>query len=205
MLVNEGGSRYRASRLTSGSPGNTLLPIVPGSGVGTNGYGIRDSIVAYQCLSSGWNACVHHPGADGLFGTGDDTTLVLNQPGTTTPYGAFGIAVGGDKVAFSDGSNMIVVATGPDGVFNTSDDVEYNLGAIGSMTQGNIAVAGNYAAWLRSTSNGIQVMYADLALGITRQLTTHYSNKESLALDPSGRLTWIDYAFSTPAIFVYAP
>lgn len=205
ILTLGGGTRYRVTDLSAATPTTTLLPVISGTGPNSNGYGISNTIVAYQCGYSGWNCCVHHPGPDGLFGTADDVTLVLNRPGTTTPYPAYGVAVGGDKVAFSDGNDMIVVATGPDGVFNTADDVAYDLGPIGSMTQGNIAVAGNYAAWLRSTSNGIQVMYADLATGITRQLTTHYSNKESLALDPSGRLTWIDYGFTTPALFVYAP
>lgn len=205
VFTNAGGNRYLVSDLSAATPTATLLPVIPGTGPNSNGFGISNTIVAYQCGYSGWNACVHHPGPDGVFGTSDDVTLVLNRPGTTTPYPAFGVAVGGDKVAFSNGTDMIVVATGPDGVFNTADDVEYDLGPIGSMTQGNIAVAGSYAAWLRSTANGIQVMYADLANGITRQLTTHYSNKESLALDPSGRLSWIDYGFTTPALFVYAP
>jgi hypothetical protein len=207
VLTGEAGSRYRTANLSAATPTTTLLPVITGTTPGNNGLGISSAMVAYQCYFSGWNACVHHPGADGLFGTADDVTLVLYQPGTTTPYGAYGLAVSGDKIAFRDGAgSFIVVATGPDGLFNTADDVHENLGPAASGSAGNLTVAGDFAAWLQiAGSSGLQVMVADLAKGAQRQVTRHSSMKESLALDPSGRLTWIDFGFSAPAIFVSAP
>ncbi len=49
------------------------------------------------------------------------------------------------------------------------------------------------------------MIVADLARGTQRQVTAHYSMKEQLAMDPSGRLVWIDSGFSAPTIFLYAP
>ncbi|HEY6004307.1 MAG TPA: carboxypeptidase-like regulatory domain-containing protein, partial [Anaeromyxobacter sp.] len=207
VQTNEGGTRYRVSDLSAASPGTTLLPIIPGTTPNTNGFGVSASIVAYQCLTASFNACVHHPGPNGIFGDGDDVMLVVKRPSTGTPYGAFGLAVQGDKIAFSDeNGNLTVAGTGPDGVFNTADDTEDTLGPAASGAAGTLTVAGDYAAWLQIPgSDGVQVMVADLSKGTQRQVTTHYSMKERLAIDPSGRLTWIDFGFSAPTIFLYAP
>jgi hypothetical protein len=199
--------RYRVSDLSAPSPATTLLPVIPGTTPGDNGFGVSATVVAYQCLSSGWSACVHHPGPNGIFGDGDDVTLVLKRPSTGTSYGAFGLAVSGDKIAFTDeNGNLVVAGAGPDGVFNTADDTEDTLGPAASTAAGTLAVAGDFAAWLQiPAADGVQVIVADLAKGTQRQVTTHYSMKERPTIDPSGRLTWIDYGFSAPTIFLYAP
>jgi hypothetical protein len=204
----EGSLRYRVSDLSAASPTTTLLPTIPGTS--PNGYpGVSSRMAAYMCGGpSGWNLCVHHPGPDGLYGTPDDVAMVVNRPSTSLPYNAWAVVVSGDKVAFRDeNGNITVAGTGPDGVFNTADDTEDVLGPAESNNDGSLALAGDYVAWfgIAAANDGGQVMVADLAKGTQRQATTHYSIKEQLAVDPSGRVTWIDYAFSAPAIFLYAP
>jgi hypothetical protein len=203
----EAGTSYRVSDLSAPSPTTTLLPVIPGTSPGTNGIGVSATLVAYQCLSGGWGACVHHSGPNGTFGDGDDVTLVLRRPSTGTSYGVYGLAVQGDKIVFSDEyANLTVAGTGPDGIFNTGDDTEDTLGPAASGAAGTLTVAGDYVGWLQIPgTDGVQVMVADLSKGTQRQVTTHYSMKEQLAIDPSGRLSWIDYGFSAPTIFLYAP
>lgn len=208
-LTNEGGMRLRVSNLSAASPTATLLPLV--TGATPNGFiAVGDSLLAYQCGSAwGWDACVHHVGADGVFGTADDGPVVLQRPGAGMSYAAAGgtvsgIAVYGNKIALNWNGSAYVVSAGADGVVNTGDDEEIALGA-SQAGRGNLDVAGDYAAWFRSTPTGLQVVQVDLNRGTTRQLTSHYSMKERITLDPSGRLTWLDYGFSAPSIFLFAP
>lgn len=202
-----GSSRYLVSDLSAATPSATLLPVIPGTTPGNNGWGVSAQVVAYQCLSAGWGACFHQPGTDATYGTGDDVTGVLKAAGGTgAEYAAYGLAVSGDKIVFMDGSgNLTVVAAGADGRFNTSDDEETLLGTSGSGSANNIDVGGQHVAWLHvGATGGIEVWTADLRTGVKRQVTDHYSMKEQLLAEPSGRIHWIDYVFSAPAIFVSA-
>jgi hypothetical protein len=203
-----GGSRYRVSDLSQPTPTSTLLPIIPGTTPGNNGWGISAQVVAYQCMSAGWGACFHQPGADNLYGTVDDVTGVLKTTGGAgAEYGAYGLAVSGDKIAFQDGpGNLVVVAAGADGTFNTADDEETQLGSAASGSAGNIDVGGQQVTWLHiGATGGIEVWSADLRTGTSRQVTDHYSMKEQLVAEPSGRIHWVDFVFSAPAVFLSAP
>jgi hypothetical protein len=45
----------------------------------------------------------------------------------------------------------------------------------------------------------------DLQTGAVRQLTTHYSTKGDVAVEPTGRVVWRDEVFSNSAIFERTP
>lgn len=208
-LTNEGGTRLRATNLSAASPTATLLPVI--AGTTPNGFiAVGDSLLAYQCGTTwGWDACVHHVGTDGVYGTADDNAVVLNRPGTGVSYAAgggtvSGLAVHGDKIALNWSGSAYVVTAGPDGIVNTGDEEEIALGA-SQAGDGNLDVAGDYVAWFKSTGTGLQVMQVDLNRGTSRQLTTHYSMKEQVTLDASGRLVWLDFGFSAPAILLFTP
>ncbi len=52
---------------------------------------------------------------------------------------------------------------------------------------------------------GLQVWLADLAAGTRRQITSHYSAKQHVTVEPSGRVLWDDAVFPNRAVFVSAP
>ena len=70
----------------------------------------------------------------------------------------------------------------------------------------NFDIAGNFVAYVAAGAPaGLQVWLADIAAGTRRQLSHHYSAKQHLTVEPSGRVLWDDTAFSNRAVFVSAP
>jgi hypothetical protein len=181
------------------------------------GLGVSSSHVAWGCRDAGFQdrACVRSAGVDGILGTGDDATVVLNKPGTAVQYLAVrSVRVSGNKVmvmafnSISDGKNhLLVVDAGADRRFNTGDDVETDLGVVTESGNGFYDFRGSMVAWATITSGfpGTQVFVHDLRDSTRRQLTTHYSFKPDVRVEPSGRVYWLDTLLSARAIFVSAP
>jgi hypothetical protein len=158
--------------------------------------------------------CYRYAGANGKFDNVDDVSGQLLQPPTaSSPYapywGSLGFHVSGNRVGLVDNNlGVRLLNAGPDGKFNiangTGDDFETVLGL--DYDSNAFALAGNYLAYSAAgTGGGTQITVMDLARGGQRQLTSHYSAKNNLALDPSGRLYWIDRAFANASVFLFAP
>lgn len=158
--------------------------------------------------------CYRYAGALGKFGDGDDVTGQLLQPPTaSSPYAPYpswlGFHVSGNRVGLVDNNlGVRLLDAGPDGRFNVvngaGDDFEAVLGL--GFDDNAFALAGDYLAYSAAgTGGGTQITVLDLARGGQRQLTSHYSAKNDLALDPSGRLYWIDEAFANASVFLFAP
>jgi len=159
------------------------------------------------------NACFREPGgAGGAYG-GSDRSGVLTHPSSGVAYSnAFAVAVSGDKVALvADGAgsvpHLFLLDAGPDKKFATGDDLETDFGPMADAIVGAVDFAGNYLVWTTNngTANGQQVYLADVTARTQRVLTSHFSQKPLVVVDPTGRVYWQDMIFSSPAVFVSAP
>jgi hypothetical protein len=100
---------------------------------------------------------------------------------------------------------LYLLDSGRDGLFGTADDRERKLSAI-APPPGRYAVAGDWVTFLDAAApGGLQVQLARGMDGPIYVVTDYYSAKRSLALDPSGRVYWIDAVFAPEGIFVRAP
>jgi hypothetical protein len=168
------------------------------------------SYVAY-----GNKACLRKAGgtaANPVFSAIDPaTTTVLLHP-TGTPlagqpfYDVRGLRVAGERILIVQSGTIYVLEAGPDGVLGNSDDVETNLGVHWPFL-GQFDMAGNFVVYLEfGAPGGKQVILVDMATGGAPQaLTSHYSIKDQVAVEPSGRVYWQDAAFLNEAIFVRTP
>jgi hypothetical protein len=128
-------------------------------------------------------------------------------PGAGQPYSYFySVRVAGERLAIVNGGDILIREAGADGVLGNSDDTEVSLGVFWPQL-GEFDLAGNYVVYLDAGGEGgKQVYLVDLAAGRARQaLTGHYSVKQHLAVEPSGRVYWKDSAFLNDAIFVRTP
>jgi hypothetical protein len=171
---------------------------------GTVGASARHAV--HACNSaSGVAICVRERGAGGTFVGG--STFLLQKPGAGAPYLTTGaVKLRGDRIAFrrSDGV-LVVVDAGPNHVFNDADDVERVLFPVDYWGD-NWDIAGNFVAYFAAGAPaGLQVWLADIVAGTRRQLTSHYSAKQSITVEPSGRVLWDDTVFPNRAVFVSAP
>jgi hypothetical protein len=140
---------------------------------------------------------------------------VLTRPSNTAYQNAFAVAVSGDRVALvadgAGGPHLLLLDAGADGRFGlynaVNDDTETDLGLAPNAAVGSVDLAGPYLAWAADVGGnaGQQIFLADVALGTQRVLTSHFSGKPRVVVDPTGRVTWQDEIFSAPAIFVGAP
>lgn len=156
------------------------------------------------------NLCYRWAGPDGTFGTADDgspVTPLMRPSNPLAPFpGILGLRASGDRVVILDnGVGAILLLPGADGRFGTADDSETVLGN-GVFDRTLVDLSGD---WLVTSAAGDfpgeQITLWDLARGGSRQLTSTYSSKDFLALEPSGRLFWHDAIFSEGAVFVFAP
>ena len=159
--------------------------------------------------------CYRWAGPDGTFGTADDGPVVspLPRPSNAAPgypglpyWGILGVRASGDRVVILDNNfGAILLDPGADRAFGTADDFETVLGnRVFDRTL--VDISGD---WLATSAAGDfpgeQITIWDLARGGSRQVTSTYSGKDALALEPSGRLFWHDAIFSEGAVFVFAP
>jgi hypothetical protein len=152
-------------------------------------------------------ACYRWAGPDGTFGTGDDgATAYLRNPSGVLYYGVQSLKAQGRRLVFSPSyGKVFVLDPGADGIFNTSDDAETDLGASATQTL-DYDLAGDFAAWIdASVGPGPQIVVRNLATGAQRQLTTHYSPKTWVNVQPSGRVAWRDLVFTPSTVFVSTP
>jgi hypothetical protein len=184
-----------------GAPANTAV-----FSQTTVGASARHAV--HSCYSSTLvldGICVRERGGGGTFVGG--STFLLQKPGAPSPYSTSGeVRLRGDRLAFRRGDGVLVVVdAGPDHVFNTADDAERILWTVPYGPE-NWDLAGNFVAYLAAGAPaGLQVWLADLAAGTRRQITSHYSAKQHLTVEPSGRVLWDDAVFPTRAVFVSAP
>ncbi len=160
------------------------------------------------------NVCYRYAGPNGKFGDADDVTGTLLQPATaSSPYSAYsgwlGFHASGNRVAVVDNNlGVRLLDAGADGKFNvvsgSGDDFETVFGLTYNPTA--FALAGDFLAFSAAgAGGGTQISMMDLLRGGQRQLTAHYSAKDNLTLDASGRLLWIDKAFANASVFLFAP
>jgi hypothetical protein len=148
---------------------------------------------------------VRERGGGGTFAGG--TSFLLQKPGAPSPYLTSGeVRVWHDRIGFrrNDGI-LVVVDAGPDHAFNTLDDVEQVLFPV-PFGASNFDLAGDFVAYVAAGAPaGLQVWLADIGAGTRRPVSHHYSAKQHLTVEPSGRVLWDDTVFSDRAVFVSAP
>lgn len=206
-LLRDTGAGWVATRLDNLVAGTTGLSFL--------GLGVSSRHVAWVCRDAAYNdrACVRSTGSDGILGTADDTAAaVLLRPGTATAYAYVrALRVWGNRlmvVSYIGPSNhLFIVDAGADRAFNTGDDVETDLGAVTESSNDPYDFRGSMVAWstVVGSSGGTQVFLHDLRNGTGRQLTTHYSFKPDVRVEPSGRVYWTDTLLQARSIFVNAP
>jgi hypothetical protein len=193
----------------------TMTGVPAGYSFWFGGAAVSASQAVTGCIapSTAKQVCVREAGPDGIFGTGDDRLFTLLRPGSLANYtNLIAVATSGHRVALiadgTGGPHLYVVDAGPDGKLSTGgDDVEVDYGLIVDGRPGGIDLSGDMLAWSTDsgTSNGQQIFLADFVQRTQRQLTTHFSPKPSVVVDPSGRAAWLDEVFPTSAIFISAP
>lgn len=175
-------------------------------------YGVTARQAFYTCNGITSNVCVRNAGADGWFGTGDDTTTYLLHP-TGSPrapsavHDARAFLVSGTRMLFAEFSPpaLYLLDAGADKLFNTADDRGRKL-ADGYFDRTSIALAGRVAAYAADGSPAGRQVYLVSDFGETpAPVTAHYSSKTSLTLEPGGRAFWVDSVFAPEAVFVRAP
>lgn len=171
----------------------------------TVGVSARHAVHSCVAPSGFTQICVRELGAGGTFAGG--STFYLQKPGAASPYATTGdLKVWRDRIGFrrSDGI-FVVVDAGPDHAFDTADDVERVLFPV-PYGPSNFDLAGDFVGYFAAGAPaGLQVWLADLGAGTSRQVTHHYSAKQHVTVEPSGRVLWDDSAFSSRAVFVSAP
>jgi Carboxypeptidase regulatory-like domain len=206
LLRNVAGT-WTATRLDNLVAGTTAFSYI--------GMGVSASHVAWGCRDASFTerACVRSAGVDGILGTADDTAAaILLRPGTATAYTYVrALRVWGNRLMVMSyvgpSNHLFIVDAGADKRFNTADDVEIDLGAVTENGNDPYDFRGPMVAWsaVVGSSGGTQVFLHDLRNGTERQLTTHYSFKPNVRVEPSGRVYWSDTLLQARAIFVNAP
>jgi len=117
--------------------------------------------------------------------------------------------VSGTRMILADangGIGVVLLDAGPDGLFNTADDRARQLTSHARSLASEVAVAGDWAAWLDTGApGGDQVFLLHGLDGAPMQLTASTSAKGHLALDPDGRVHWLDAVMSPQAIMTFVP
>ncbi|MFT3913012.1 MAG: carboxypeptidase regulatory-like domain-containing protein [Anaeromyxobacteraceae bacterium] len=195
----------------------TAVNVLAGAGITASGsnaaFAITSQYAFFSCVSSGTRLCVREAGADHVFGTADDaggTVVLKHAPNAAigvagTPFDGSDAQAWGRKVAVTSGGHLYVLDAGPDLHFNTADDAEVDLGTF-SGDRRDFALAGNFVAYLAvGAPAGKQVFLVDLVTNSGRQLTEHYSVKQQVVVEPSGRVFWKDGLFASAGIFTRTP
>ena len=209
----------------------SVVDVLPGPGVSAEPspyravaavsarYAVFSCAHASYPTPPGWSyahmACLRKAGgtaANPVFSATDpaSTTVLLHPTGSPLagqPYrDVRDIRVAGERIGIVESGTIYVLEAGPDGVLGNPDDVETNLGAHWPFL-GQFDMAGNFVVYLEfGEPGGKQVILVDMASGASAQaVTSHYSIKDQVAVEPSGRVYWQDAAFLNEAIFVRTP
>jgi hypothetical protein len=198
----------------------TAVHVASGPGVTASPDGAAYAITAqhafFSCVSGGQTVlCVRDAGADHTFGTSDDTGANGSYPlrhAANAPPGLPGTIVSsssahasGRRVAFASGNHLYVLDAGPDLRFGTADDTEIDVGPFSGDAR-DFSFSGSFLAYLATAAPaGKQVFLVDLVSGGTRQLTEHYSVKQEVVVDATGRVFWKDGLFATAGVFTRLP
>jgi hypothetical protein len=176
------------------------------------GMGVSAQHAVWGCLDGGyWRPCVRSA-VNGVFGDGDDVSLIPEWPGAPgTRYSSTNLAVSGNRlvfVAYKAGEDRLVVLdAGADKRFNSADDRETDLGPLGVNARDALDVAGDFVAFADFVPGlgGTQLNLLDLRDLSRRTLTDWYSFKPEVRVEPSGRLYWLDQIFQAKSLFVWSP
>jgi hypothetical protein len=174
--------------------------------------GITARQAFFTCHGIATDLCVRNAGADGFFGTADDTTATLVHPPGSPRAGlavhdARAFRVSGRRMLLAEFSPpaLYLFDAGADGLFDGVGDRGRKL-ADGFFSPWNVALADGYAASVAEGSPmGEQIWLVRDFDGTPTPVTSYYSPKASLALEPSGRVFWVDSVFAPEAVFVRAP
>lgn len=175
------------------------------------GLGLSSRHAAWGCLDGGyWRPCVRSA-VNGVFGDGDDVSVIPELPSSPgARYATANIHVAGNRLVlavYGAGYHLVVLDAGPDERFNTGDEVELDLGAIQLDSVVSTDVAGDFVAWSDFVPGlgGTQIRLLDMRDLSVRTLTDWYSFKPEVRVEPSGRIYWVDQVFQANAIFVRTP
>lgn len=170
--------------------------------------GVSASHVAW---STGGHLYVRSAGADGLFGTADDSpTAALLRP-DSVPYWVKVMALDGQRLAFVENSWRFirVLDAGVDGLFGTADDLTVDVPI---DFQGlcrwdcSLKLSGDYLSWVTLDATGTEQVYVhQLSTRSTMRLTAHDSTKRGLTAFSNGRISWVDQLFSNSSLFTFTP
>ncbi len=124
-------------------------------------------------------------------------------------------AASGWNLALLISGRLFFYDGGPGGIYlspfgNTAVGYEVPLGPLVPDTSGGsrngISFAGNYLALIASSpTQSAQVFLWDKSSQALMQRTTHFSEKRTVQVAPSGRMVWGDTLFASPATFVFLP
>ncbi len=204
----------RGGLLRNAATGGAVVDVYP---VGENSnwaraWGVTARQAFFTCDDINTRLCVYDAGPDLAFGAGaDDTpaTFMLHATGSPvagTHFDGPSLAVSGRRLVVADQAGVHLRDAGADGVFNTADDRERRLSTNTGLYQGTFAVAGDWVAFLDAgVPGGNQVQLVNGFDGPVLTVTSHYSAKRALTLEPSGRVRWVDGLFTPDAVFVYVP
>jgi hypothetical protein len=149
-------------------------------------------------------------GADGTFGTADDTgptTMVHAQGSSATAGGTIArpyVVASDELMLFAEGGGATYLRDpGSNGLYDLNGDRQR---VISPRALTKMAVAGHWAAWVDvGADGGDQVFVVNGYDGVPKQITQHYSQKSGLAIDPSGKAYWIDTVMFPAAVMAYVP
>lgn len=217
-----GSNAYRFRILEPGSGTLATLPttgaVVDPLGV-DQGWALAAGITTRQafftCNGIATDLCVLNAGPDGRFGTADDTTQAgmlhpLGSPRYIQPvHDVRAFRVSGRRMLlaeFSPPALYLFEALGANGLFQGGAPDRGRKLADGYFAPWDIALTDEYAAFVAEGSPvGPQVYLVRNFDDVPLPVTAYSSPKASLALDPSGRVFWVDSVFAPEAVFVRAP
>lgn len=183
----------------------TLLEVLPDAFAGGLGLGVNARQAVFACPRT---LCVLDAGADQRFGSedlGGMATLRLpagfTAPGPWDPF-----ELSGTRMILSTAQGIVLLDAGADGLFDTFDDRARLLSPRRRIASHDVAVAGDWAAWIDPGASGVQQVFALHGFdGAPRQLTTTASVKSSVTVDARGRVHWVDSAVNPRAIMTWEP
>lgn len=192
-----------------------LLPapgVVPMSGIYGAAVAVTERYAFFSCEPAigfgNRHLCLRDAGNDLTFDATDagSTVLLRRMPAMMPVESVMDAKASGRRVAIRESSMIRVIDAGPNGLFNDGADDSERVLSLGYAGPDSFAIAGDWLAYLDSGAPaGLQVYLLHLPSGAVRQLTSHYSTKGGLVVEPTGRVLWRDDLFSASAIFERTP
>lgn len=193
--------------LLSFSTNGTAIDVQP-SGCAWGSLGMTERQAFFPC--GGAATCSTNADGTGRFTTGSlASTATLRMPtssGIPDP-GRPALQVRGTWMILSESRlGTVLLDAGPDGLFNTADDRARVLTPDYRSYSSELAVSGQWAAWLdQGAPGGDQVFVLHGFDGAPIQITSTPSVKSHVTVDRLGRVHWIDSGMTPQAIMTWEP